>query len=38
MIQNKTNSNKKNNHQISQIKKLKEDEVEKKINFINHFK
>jgi hypothetical protein len=38
MIQNKKNSNKKNNNQIWQIKKLMENEVEKKIQFYKSFK
>jgi hypothetical protein len=32
------NSNKKNKDQIWQIKKLKDDKIEIKINFINYFK
>jgi len=36
---NKINSNKKNEHQISHTKKKKiEDEIEKKINFLNYYK
>ena len=37
MISNKKNSNKKNKDKILQMKKLKEDEIEKKSNFINYF-
>jgi hypothetical protein len=37
MIQNKTNSNKKNRHQIWQMKKIGEW-IEKKSNFINYIK